>query len=253
MSARELRVVASDRLDRALSAADPELSRRRARVLIQEGLVFIDGRRCKVASRNVHKGARLVVHDDKHEVDHPFAILHEDDQVWVINKHPGLASNTSETSARRSVAEYLGDRARIVHRLDRDTSGVMVVAKTQSVVRTLSDAFAKREVKKEYVAVVEGCPADQDVDLPIGTKPKRPQLYAVVEGGKPSFTTVRQAYCAGDYGGVRLEPKTGRTHQLRVHLAHIGHPILGDIVYGGPAAARVNGDIVKDESSRLCS
>lgn len=169
-----------------------------------------------------------------------------DEFVLVLNKPAGLLSvpgrgeDKSDSLATR-VQQQFAD-ARIVHRLDRDTSGLLVMARGAEMHRRLSMAFAAREVDKRYVARVLGVPATAtgEVNLPLIVDwPNRPKQHVNFSTGKPSLT--RYSLCSKDMAGntslLELEPVTGRTHQLRVHLSEIGHPILGDTLYGGAATA----------------
>ena len=174
-------------------------------------------------------------------------IVFEDAHVLVIDKpaglvvHPG-AGNWSGTLLNGLLAHHAAaaqlPRAGIVHRLDKGTSGLMVVGKTLLAVTELVRAIAAREVSREYAALVHGTPRwqHQDLDSPIGRDPRSPVRMAVVAGGRPARTA---AWCLASRGGVsavvcRLE--TGRTHQIRVHLSHAGHPLVCDELYGGRVA-----------------
>ena len=181
-------------------------------------------------------------------------IIFEDDDILVVNKPAGLVAHPSSSTgdvptladlvqhARPAIAEARysdadGDRRRagLVHRLDKETSGVMVIAKTKAALETLKEAFKERRVQKVYQAVCAGDPGNQIVNAPIGRHPRRWWLRAVVETGKPAQTEFavlkrgtlyRQPACL-----VQAAPRTGRTHQIRVHLLHLGCPILGDNRY----------------------
>jgi len=173
-----------------------------------------------------------------------FEILYEDEWLFVVNKPPGLVvhpapGNRSGTFVNGLVAhcgEILSDdpiRPGIVHRLDKETSGVLLAAKSQEVVRALSRQFHDREVEKEYYAIVVGEMREEvNVSFPIGRHPKERKKMAVVEGGREASTIFFPMAVANGYTFVRAIPYTGRTHQIRVHLAEIGFPILGDSLYG---------------------
>lgn len=175
--------------------------------------------------------------------------LYEDSEVIVVNKPSGVlthskgALNTEATYAsflkpRITDKTLTGNRAGVAHRLDRLTSGVIIGAKTSDALKHLQKQFSTRKVIKTYLAVVEGIPAQQAaiIDAPIGRNPARPQTFKVISGGKTARTgykTLKSFDKAGKtYSLIKLTPVTGRTHQIRVHLAYIGHPVVGDTVYG---------------------
>jgi 23S rRNA pseudouridine1911/1915/1917 synthase len=200
--------------------------------------------------------------DDTVPENIPLDILYEDDGLVVVNKPPGMVVHPARgnwtgtlTSALAFRFQSLSDvggptRPGIVHRLDRDTSGAIVVAKTNAVHMSLSEQFAGRTVQKEYFAITAG-PLDRDRDVieaPIGRHPYQRDKQAIREGHKSSraastFYEVISRH--GRFSQVRVHPKTGRTHQIRVHLSHIGAPIICDRLYAGHAqitAAQITGD-----------
>ena len=240
----------SNRLDRLIAELVPQVSRRKAKKLIEEGAVFLDGKRCKVVSRSVPVGARIVVHLESEDAGpKPYEVLYEDERLIAVNKHAGVQVNETETSAVRSLVEHLGVRS--VHRLDRDTSGVVLLAKDVETAEMLSAEFRERRVEKTYLAVTAGVPAEGVIDRPIGRDPKRPRARAVRADGKSAITRVRVLATAGEAALVALEPHTGRTHQIRVHLQSAGAPIAGDLAYGGPAALRIGEAVVRPERMLL--
>jgi 23S rRNA pseudouridine1911/1915/1917 synthase len=172
--------------------------------------------------------------------------LFEDENCIVINKPAGVLTHAlGKHGNEASVASFLrgkvigldGDRAGIVHRLDRATSGVIIGAKNQETLSMLQKQFALRKVKKTYMAVVEGLPDPSEaiIDMPIERNPKAPATFRVGTNGKPSRTHYKVVRSNQQYSLLELKPETGRTHQLRVHLAKIGHPIVGDPLYGAGA------------------
>lgn len=175
--------------------------------------------------------------------DDPLDILHEDDHLLIVNKPSGLLSvpgkgpELADCLLSRLVSVF--PETLLVHRLDRDTSGIMVFARTPHAQRHLGLQFEKRHVKKAYVARVWGVPteASGEIDLPLIVDwPNRPKQMVCHETGKPAQTTWKRIKGEGDTARLRLWPKTGRSHQLRVHCLAIGHPILGDPFYAdGPA------------------
>ena len=176
-------------------------------------------------------------------------ILYQDDDVLVINKPAGVISHSrgkfwnepSVASFIRQLTNQPGERAGIIHRLDRATSGVMICAKTQSAMVFLQKQFADRNVKKIYVAVVSGQldPKNAIIDMPIERNPKAPSTFRVGANGKPAQTQYKVIKSSDKYDFVQLEPKTGRTHQLRVHMQQQKHPILGDTLYEGESRNRL--------------
>lgn len=169
------------------------------------------------------------------------AILHADDRLVVVNKPAGLLSVPGRTEADCASAriQALYPDALIVHRLDQATSGLLLFARGAQAQRELSADFAERRVDKRYVAVVHGALLGEGViDLPLAADwPNRPRQHVDLQHGRPSQTRWRTLALANAHTRVALEPVTGRSHQLRVHLAELGHPIVGDTLYAPPAIA----------------
>lgn len=177
-------------------------------------------------------------------------IIYEDEDCLVINKPTGVLTHSKGNfNPEATVASFIrshlkdleGNRAGIVHRLDRATSGVIICAKNQVAQQWLQKQFSKRNVKKTYMAVVSGTPTPTEaiIDIPIGRNPKKPQTFRASPNGKPALTNYSVIARGSSLSLVKLTPQTGRTHQLRVHMKHIGHPILGDELYGGSASDRM--------------
>ena len=177
-------------------------------------------------------------------------ILYEDDDVLVVNKPSGVISHArgryfDEPSVasfvRQKVVELTGERSGIVHRLDRATSGVMVCAKNTEALSWLQRQFSDRKVQKTYAAVIFGAmPTDEGmIDMPIARNPLKPVTFYVHDSGKQATTNYRVLAHEKGYSLIELKPVTGRTHQLRVHLAQLGHPIVGDELYHGEDAERL--------------
>ena len=236
------------RLDQALARLLPEHSRSRLAQWVREERVRIDGRAAAPRAK-VWGGEALEIHpatDPRALAAEPqdiaLDIVYEDETLIVIDKpaglvvHPG-SGNWSGTmmNALLSHEPALANvpRAGIVHRLDKDTSGLLVVARTEEAQTDLVRQLQARTVKREYAAVVHGTmQRDGTVEAPIGRHPTQRTRMAVVSRGKPAVTHCRVLERYGDATYVECRLETGRTHQIRVHLASIGHPLLGDPVYG---------------------
>lgn len=283
-----LEISRAERLDQYVVRRHPVFSRSFAVRLVEEGNVLVNGEAQLKAGYKVRAGDGVEIHYDEAAqaliptIELP--VLYEDDDCVVINKPVGLLTHskgsfnpeaTVSTWLRSRMKAMNGERAGIVHRLDRATSGVMICAKTPAALGLLQKQFSQRRVKKTYVAVVAGVMKQDEaiIDMPIERNPKRPQTFRVGSNGKAAVTaykvlkTGRSAQAttgnpdspavpvaghlavapagAGSpstdqlFSLLELTPTTGRTHQLRVHLVHLDHPILGDTFYGGQPAARL--------------
>lgn len=234
-----------ERVDAFLSQAAPEFSRSYWQKQCEKGLVLINNTPVK-ASYKVAVGdtVHVTVHDTPDFSGQTLPIVYEDDDVIVLNKPAGILTHAKGVQSEEfSVAEFVRPRTTdgigtnrpgIVHRLDRGTSGIIIAAKNTEAKRWLQGQFSKRNVKKTYIALVEGHLKEQQaiLSLPIERNPKKPQTFRVGANGKPAETAyvVTTRYNNNDL--VQLSPHTGRTHQLRVHMHYLGHPIVGDSVYG---------------------
>lgn len=237
------------RLDAYLAQYWPEHSRSTWQKYVEAGYVMVNGEVEKSVKRSLGE-------DDEVTTDVPAApdhsdktlpVVYQDDNVVVINKPIGVlthskgALNDEFTVAEffRPLTTYHADTNRpgIVHRLDRDTSGLLIGARNDEAASLLGRQFSDRKVKKTYYAVVQGSPKQPEalIDLPIGRNPKEPSSFRVDPSGKAAQTYYKVVGQTNGRSLIELRPTTGRTHQLRVHMAHIGTPIVGDRVYGKPA------------------
>lgn len=183
-------------------------------------------------------------------------ILYQDDDLLVIEKPTGLAVHLSESGrAQATVAAFAkefgviddeADRPGIVHRLDKDTSGLLVIAKNPDAKSFLQEQFRNRKVEKTYLALVRGRMASDEatINLPIDRDRKHPTKRAVVPGGRASVTHYRVVEEFEGYSLLEIKLETGRTHQIRVHFSHLGHPVAGDQLYGGPHIKDLNGQFL---------
>ncbi len=244
---------AGERLDRAIAMHIADISRSYAATLIESGMVTVNG---IVVSKTSH---RLKAGDLTHvEIpaprpsgllaeEIPLKVVYEDTDLLVVDKPAGMVVHPAPGHARGTLVNALlahvpgieldmGDEARpgIVHRLDRDTSGLIVIAKRRSAHENLSKQMAARTMLKEYIAVVAGTPRPPQgiIDAPIARDPRDRKRMAIVPGGRHARTRYTTERELGPYTLIQATLETGRTHQIRVHMATIGHPLLGDPVYG---------------------
>ena len=242
------------RLDRALGELFPDYSRNFLANLVSEGRVRIDGQAAKKPSQRVEAGQTVTIEVPDAvpstivSQDLPLTVLYEDEDVVVIDKPAGLVVHPAAGHADRTLVNALlfhvkdlsgigGElRPGIVHRLDKDTSGVMVIAKHDEAHRKLTSTWNSERVQKEYVALVYGTPSSErgTVDAPIGRDPRDRKKMAVVADGRNAITDYAVVERLRFASLVRCRLRTGRTHQIRVHMKHNGHPIVGDPLYSGP-------------------
>jgi len=242
----------SKRFDVAATEMLPMLSRAYVHSLIEGRRIVLNGTYEKPGYK-LRTGDIITTDFDPKELEQipeiELPVLYEDSDVIVVNKPVGVISHSrgrywnepSVASFVRQKTSQNGDRAGIVHRLDRATSGVMICTKNAEAMTTLQKQFSQRTTHKSYVAIVEGhlkLP-EAIIDMPIERNPKAPATFRVGPSGKPSQTKYTVTERREKYDVLRLEPLTGRTHQLRVHLAHQKHPIVGDTLYRGPEADRL--------------
>ncbi len=260
----------SKRLDIYIAHYEPHISRNRIQTLIRSGLALVDGRQEKPGYK-VKLGENITldlperkIHDVLPEPI-PLSVIYEDAHIIVLNKPPGIVVHPAPGNYTGTLVNALlyhygslpsrgagreGDareRAGIVHRLDKDTSGVMVVARTQEALRSLSMQFKDRVVRKRYIALVSGVikKGSGTIEVALGRHVKeRKKISVHTNKAREAVTSfiVKERYPKATM--VEVEIKTGRTHQIRVHLAHIGHPVLGDYVYGGGKATHFGESII---------
>lgn len=244
---------AGDRLDRAVAAHARDVSRSYAATLIDGGKVFVNAIGVTRPSHRLKDGdvVSLIIPPPQPggtlPEDIPLTIVYEDSDLLVVDKAAGMVVHPSPghnggTLVNAVMAHVpgielqMGDTARpgIVHRLDKDTSGLMVVAKRRAAHEALAKQMASREMLKEYLVLVMGTlrsPAGV-IDAPIARDPRDRLRMAIVEGGRPARTRFETVQRLGNYSLVRATLETGRTHQIRVHMAGSGHPVMGDPIYG---------------------
>ena len=242
------------RLDQYVAEQVTGISRATAARLVSSGKVAVNGEQIRKPAYRVKFGETVAVDfapvelADIPTIDLP--VLYEDDDCVVIDKPVGLLTHSKGTfNPEPTVATWLaqrtpamtGDRAGIVHRLDRATGGVMICAKNTEALAWLQKQFSERKVKKTYVALVLGVLKNPEaiIDMPIERNPKKPQTFRVGSNGKSATTHYKVIKTSAAYSLLELKPTTGRTHQLRVHLHQIEHPIVGDTFYAGPPAERL--------------
>jgi 23S rRNA pseudouridine1911/1915/1917 synthase len=249
-----LEISRAERLDQYVVRQIPAFSRSFATRIIEEGSVTVNGEPQLKAGYKIRPNDQInITYDEAAQAAIPeieLPVLYEDDDCVVINKPVGLLTHSKGTfNPEATVSTWLrgrmramsGERAGIVHRLDRATSGVMICAKTPEALGWLQKQFSQRKTKKSYAAVVSGVMSEPEaiIDMPIERNPKKPQTFRVGNNGKSALTAYKVVKTDGKHSLLELKPTTGRTHQLRVHLEQLGHPIIGDTFYGGQPAERL--------------
>lgn len=257
-----LEISRGERLDQRVVSLLPTLSRSFATKLIETEKVMINGVIATKGGTKIRISDTVTIDYDPDAFvipDIELPVLYEDEDCVVIHKPVGLLTHSKGAfNPEPSVATWLhgrikdevlldqdknslNNRAGIVHRLDRATSGVMICAKTPAALAWLQKQFAQRKAKKTYMAIIVGDmePEEAIIDMPIERNPKAPATFRVGGQGKSAITQYKVTAKNETYALVELKPTTGRTHQLRVHLHHVGHPIVGDPLYGGRSADRM--------------
>ena len=228
------------RLDIMMVGIYKSYNRSTIQKFIENGFVTVDGELVTKPNSKFEEGVKieLNVPEDLKNADVKPDVIYEDENVIVVNKPEGLLS---EAKGEYCPEKTLADFGYVAHRLDRDTSGVMILAKSEEVQKFLKKQFQDRKVHKTYYAIVQGRPKldEARIDLPLKRDLKHPTTFRVDAGGKASETFYKVLKSNDKYSLVELKPTTGHTHQLRVHMKYLGHPILGDLVYGEEKADRL--------------
>jgi 23S rRNA pseudouridine1911/1915/1917 synthase len=253
MKRRSFRVEQAGQALAQAVAAELGVAEAEARQLVEVGAVYLGGRRSREPGLRLEAGqvVMVVLEEGGRSVLEPavqaapaLRVLYEDGELVAVDKPAGVP--TQPTAGRvgdslvDQVSAYLGREAGLVHRLDRETSGVVVFGKTGQAVSALAAEFRESRARKRYLAVCgPGLPEQGRVDLPLSKDPSRPGRWRAsrTANGVPAWTEFRRLYAGSEYSLVELWPRTGRTHQLRAHLVAVGAPILGDSRYGGARRA----------------
>ncbi len=239
------------RLDRFISEKHPEISRTYAKKLVEDGYITVNGKPEK-ASFNINAGDRILIKIPPTEPSHllpeniPLKIAYEDEDLLVVDKPASLTVHPAPGNPKHTLVNAIlahvpdlpdgsdSQRPGIVHRLDKDTSGLILVAKNRPALNKLANQFKARSVTKTYLVLVRGhlSPLKGFIEAPIGRDPHNRKRMAVVEKGRDARTEYRVLKYVGDYSLLEIRLETGRTHQIRVHLSAIGYPVVGDATYG---------------------
>lgn len=251
------------RIDKVLSDLVPDASRSQLQAWIKEGHVRVNGEAVKV-NYKVQEGDVVTVTEPEPETlqvepeDIPLDIVYEDKDVLVVNKPSGMVVHPSKGHVSGTLVNALlfhvqtlsagteNIRPGIVHRIDKDTSGLLVVAKNNLSHQRLAEQFEAHTIEREYLALVHGEISHEEgtIEAPIARKPNDRLKRTVIEGGREAITHFRRLEVFPKYTLVRLQLETGRTHQIRVHMKYIGHPLVGDPMYGPSSSIDINGQFL---------
>lgn len=226
------------RIDHLLVEQNKEYNRSTLQTFIKSGFVEVDGKIVKKPNTKIEKNAKIVLNAPKNTKNlEKLDVIFEDENVLVVDKPVGLLSMAKGEYCPEATLE---DYGLLVHRLDRDTSGVVILAKNEETQKMLRKQFQDRKTHKTYYAIVEGRPKLDEamIDLPIARNLKHPTTFQVDPKGKEAKTHYKVLKTDNNFSLIELKPESGRTHQLRVHMKYIGTPIYGDPVYGSGKKAK---------------
>lgn len=262
MQVKEFTVDQKLRLDKLVAVMEPEISRSQAKTAIENGAITVDGATVRPKDvADIGATVHIALPDpepiDLTPEDIPLDIVYEDDDVLVVNKPQGMVVHPAPGHPNHTLVNALlyhsplstinGQlRPGIVHRIDKDTSGLLMVAKNDHAHHSLSEQLQAKTNLREYVAIVHGNFKEDEgvIRAPLGRSPKDRKKQAVVADGRPAVTHFRVLERYGNYSLIACRLETGRTHQIRVHLAHIGHPVAGDPLYGPKKTLKGHGQFL---------
>ena len=239
------------RLDTYISSQSEKITRTSAQRLIEQGNILVNGKKQKVAYKIAENDVITVEHEEPKQIELkaqkiPIEIIYEDEDIIVVNKPKGMVVHPANGNPDGTLVNAIMDickdslsgiggeiRPGIVHRLDKDTSGLLIVAKNDMAHVKMSEQIKNHEVKKTYIALVRGVIKENEatIDMPIGRSRTDRKKMAVAKDGKNAVTHIKVLKRYDKYTLLEINIETGRTHQIRVHLSHIGYPIIGDYIY----------------------
>ena len=239
------------RLDTYISSQNEKITRTSAQRLIEQGNILVNGKKQKVAYKIAENDVITVEHEEPKQIELkaqkiPIEIIYEDEDIIVVNKPKGMVVHPANGNPDGTLVNAIMDickdslsgiggeiRPGIVHRLDKDTSGLLIVAKNDMAHVKMSEQIKNHEVKKTYIALVRGVIKENEatIDMPIGRSRTDRKKMTVAKDGKNAVTHIKVLKRYDKYTLLEINIETGRTHQIRVHLSHIGYPIIGDYIY----------------------